>query len=73
MTGSIDFMGFDRGTQRHSLGGLIISHSRGGDGVQTDLGWLLALLVLRAKEIPRAEPRALCSQRENVENMIKSI
>mmetsp|Transcript_22562 Transcript_22562/g.36870 ORF Transcript_22562/g.36870 Transcript_22562/m.36870 type:complete len:388 (+) Transcript_22562:207-1370(+) len=31
--------------QRNSLGGLIISHSRGGDGVQTDPGWLLALLV----------------------------
>ena len=51
-------MGFDRGTQRNSLGGLIISHGRGGDGVQTDPGWLLALLVLRVQEVPRTKPGA---------------
>ena len=63
-------MGFDRGTQRNSLGGLIISHGRGGDGVQTDPGWLLALLVLRVQEIPRdSKNQARCSQKENAENI----
>mmetsp|Transcript_70254 Transcript_70254/g.86199 ORF Transcript_70254/g.86199 Transcript_70254/m.86199 type:complete len:401 (-) Transcript_70254:53-1255(-) len=32
-------------TQGNSLGGLIISHCGGGNGVETDLGWLLTFLV----------------------------
>ena len=55
-------MGFDRGTQRNSLGCLIISHGRGGDGVQTDPGWLLALLVLSPRG---SKNQARCKRRKN--------
>ena len=34
-----------QGTQGHSLGSLVVTDCGGGDGIKTDLGWLLTLLV----------------------------
>ena len=34
-----------QGTQGHGLGSLVVTDCGGGDGIKTDLGWLLTLLV----------------------------